>query len=136
MKAIHKVIAALGVVASASITSVAFAQASDANLRVTQFRDTEATMQQDSTNMPYASALDAKSAPSADPVPGATTRQQKSARFGAEEKALQQESTSMPAPAREPDTAAADAVPRATNQAERRARFEQMEREMQQESTP
>src|SRR5437899_11143538 len=52
-----------------------------------KFKAEEQAMQKESTNMPSASPPVNKSAKPADPIPKATTKAQKEARFKAEEKA-------------------------------------------------
>ena len=137
MNTINKVTRTLVVVSLWSAMSLASAQPTDSGAKATQFRATESVLQQESTNMPSSSPPVDRTAAPADPIPKATTKQQKRARFAAEERAMQKESTSMPSGSPPVNRAAvsADPIPRATTKAQKKARFAAEEKAMQQEST-
>jgi hypothetical protein len=138
MNRISKIVGTLAFVALASPIGIATAQGTDSSSRAAQFRANEATLQQESTNMPSSSAPVDRTAAPADAIPKAKYTQQKRDRFAAEEHALQTESTNM-APSSSPvnkATPAADPIPQATTKTQKKARFAAEEKAMQQESTP
>jgi hypothetical protein len=110
------------------------AQTQRTQQRAENFRELEATLQRESSNSPVLAPVD-RSARAADPVPKATTKAEKRARFAAEERAFQRESTSM-APSMRVDrsTPAADPIPPARTRAAKRQRFIEEEKFLQSET--
>ena len=135
MNRMNALIATITVATISAAAPVADAQTTGTKSRAAEFRDTEAAWQRESTNLPSASPPVDRSIKAADPIPKATTKAQKRARFAAQERALQQASTNMP-PSAPVDRSAlpADPVPKATTRAEKRARFVEEEATLQRET--
>ena len=135
MNRINVLIATITMASMSAAASIADAQTTGPKSRAAECRDTEAAWQRESTNLPSASPPVDRTTKAADPIPKATTKAEKRARFAAEERALQQASTNMP-PSAPVDRSAlpADPVPKARTPAEKRARFIQEEATLQRET--
>src|SRR5438105_3643449 len=80
MRMIHKLVGTLVLMSMSSGASLAAAQTA-AEKKAADFRGVESEMQQESTNMPSSSPPVDKTAPAADPIPKATTKAERAARF-------------------------------------------------------
>ncbi len=119
--------------------SQSFAQSTypDTSARAKEFANQNKILQEESTSSPVGSPPVNRSARPADPIPKATTLQQKEARFKAMDSRLQRESTNLAAgsPRVDKSAAAADPYPKGTTKAQKAAAAAAEEKFLEKSST-